>query len=170
MVSRINRKWIGWVSIFAVAIGAIIAGSGVSWSAQADTLQIAREFLAKHEKRLHDIERDLSDIAIAQKAPSFEYDIADNLRESASESEDSLTSIGVLVDVYAAVSCDRAKIRPMILSHVSLQSKLLDLRISDVSRGVANTSVPGTAVTGAHLRDQLRAAKDTLDLLGDLRQ
>ncbi len=64
-----------------------------------------------------------------------------------------------LVDIYQLISssADRARVRPIIFESCQFYAKDLTVLVDEVQEvGVAYTKVPGMALSGSKLRDELR--------------
>jgi hypothetical protein len=94
-----------------------------------------------------------------------EYQYAMDLAKVAEETEQSLSAVNTLLEIYSDLSCaeDRANVRPVIEKELGYYSKMIELSVKEANLTIAHTQMPGVAAEGTRMRDDLRQVKSVFD-------
>jgi hypothetical protein len=94
-----------------------------------------------------------------------EYQYAMDLAKVAGETEQNLSAVNTLLEIYGDLSCeeDRANVRPVIERDLGYYSKMIDLSVEEANLTISQTHMPGVASEGTRMRDDLREVKTIFD-------
>jgi hypothetical protein len=117
------------------------------------------------QKHFRDYQKDFLDFEKSAQNSTVELAVANDLQTAARETQTSIDTASLLIQIYENLSCseDRTRTKLVLYTQFAAYSKELDLAVSQTNYKISFIQRPGVAAEATRMRDELREVKSILD-------